>query len=118
MEVGVVGPISTKLPIGQQYPYYTIWEQNNVVYIHIYEVRAIFLLFCYHLDTESESCEIKMSIYQPIYNRKRYPRICENYIHTLQDGRRIMWCFFIFMELELFSYYFVITKTLNWSNRR
>ena len=27
-----------------------------------------------------------------------------------------MWKFFIFMELELFSYYFMITKTLNLSN--
>ena len=30
--------------------------------IHIYGDRAIFLLLCDHQDTESEACEIEMSI--------------------------------------------------------
>ena len=34
--------------MGQRYPYYTIWEKNTVVIIHIYGARAIFLLFCDH----------------------------------------------------------------------
>ena len=40
--------------MGQWYPYYTIWEKIIVVNLHIYEARAIILLFCDHLGTESE----------------------------------------------------------------
>ena len=39
-----------------------------MVIIHNYGARSISLLFCDHQDTESESCEIEMSIYQPIFN--------------------------------------------------
>ena len=38
--------------------------------LHIYGARYIFLFF-YHQDTESELCEIEMSIYQPIYNNEK-----------------------------------------------
>ena len=38
--------------------------------LHIHGARAIFLLFCDHQDTESESCEIDMSISQPIFTHK------------------------------------------------
>ena len=37
-------------------------------------------------------------------------------IHTLQNGRKILWKFFIFMEIEPFSYSFMMTKTPNLSN--
>ena len=50
IEIGVVGPISThkifKCLMVKLYPYSTIWEQNIVVFLHIYVVRANFLLFC------------------------------------------------------------------------
>ena len=62
MEIGVAGPILTQKningSIGQQYSYSTIWEKNIVAIIRIYGARAIFLLFCYHQDTESKSSEI------------------------------------------------------------
>ena len=39
--------------MSQLYPYYTRWEGNVVLIIHIYGARAIFLLFCDRQDTES-----------------------------------------------------------------
>ena len=62
MEIAVAGPIFTQIiiqgSVGQQYPYYTIWENNIVVILHIYESVAIFLIFCDHKYTESDSCEM------------------------------------------------------------
>ena len=62
-DIGNVGvqsfPIGPIWPIGQLYPYSTIWEKNVVVILHIYGEIAIFLLFCDHQDTESESPSIK-----------------------------------------------------------
>ena len=54
----------------QRYTYYKKWEQNIVSIIHIYGARAIFLLFCDHQDTESESREVEMRISQPIFTHK------------------------------------------------
>ena len=48
---------------------------NIVVILHIYGTIAIFLLFCDHQDTESESCEIYISIYQSISTHKKYQRL-------------------------------------------
>ena len=42
--------------------------------------------------------------------------LCDNNIYTIRDGQKILWQFFIFTELELFFYYYVINKTLNLSN--
>ena len=39
-------------------------------------------------------------------------------IYTPQDGRKILWQFFIFMKLYPFLYYFLITKTLNLSHNK
>ena len=44
--------------MGQQYPYYTIWEEKIVVILHIYGVRANFLLIYDNQDSESESQEM------------------------------------------------------------
>ena len=58
MEIGIAGPIFTskniKCLMGQQYPYSASLEENIVVFIHIYGIRAILLLFCDHQDTESK----------------------------------------------------------------
>ena len=60
-----------------------------------------------------------MSIHQPIFSHKKISKyLCDNNIHTIQDGRKILSQLFIFMELEQFSYYFVSTKTLSWSNEK
>ena len=65
-------------------------------------------------DTESELCEITIGVAGPIFTHKKIPKaLWDNYIHTLLDWRKMLWQFFIFVELELFSYFFVITKTLN-----
>ena len=54
--------------------------------IYIYGARAIFLLFCDHQDTESESHEIEISIYQPIFTQKYSTNaLWDNIAYTLQD---------------------------------
>ena len=58
-----------------------------------------------------------MIIYQLIFTHKNISKaLWYNDIHTLQNGRNILWQLFIFIELELFFYYFMMTKTLNLSN--
>ena len=52
------------------YTSYTIWEKHIVVVLHIYRARAILILFCDHQDTESEWCEIEISVSQPIFAQK------------------------------------------------
>ena len=73
--------------MGGGYPYSTRCKRNFVLILHIYGARAIFLLFYYHLDTEYESCEIEMSIYQTIFRHDNIPKaLWDNNIHTLQNG--------------------------------
>ena len=52
--------------MGQQYPYSIKWVKTVVVILHIYGARAIFLLFCNHQETESESREMKIGGAGPI----------------------------------------------------
>ena len=60
--------------------------------IHSYESRAIFLLFCDHQDTESEPCEIEMSISKPIFTKKNISKdLWNNNINTIQDGIQVLW---------------------------
>ena len=75
--------------MGQKYAYHTRWEKNIVVVLHNFGARAIFLLFCDHQDTDSESCEIKMSISEPIFTHKKISKaLWDNSIHTILDGRK------------------------------
>ena len=59
---------------------------------------------------------MEIGVSQSIFTQKISKDLWENCHHTLQYGRKILWRFFIFMELELFPYYFLITKTLSQSN--
>ena len=91
MEIGIAGPIFTskniKCLMGQQYPYPTKWEKNIVVIIHIYGAIAIFLLFCVHKDTGSESCEIEISVTGPIFAQKKIVKaLWDSDIYTLKMG--------------------------------
>ena len=93
--------------------------ENIVENIHTYGGTAIFLLFCDHQDTESESNEIDMSIPQDIFTRKNISNsLWDNYINNLQDRRKMLWKSLIFLELYPYSYYFVIIKTLNQNNEK
>ena len=57
--------------------------------LHIYGARDTFHLFCDNQDTQSESCEIEMSISQPIFTHKKISKyIWYKDIHTMQDGRK------------------------------
>ena len=78
--------------MGQLHPYSTRLEHNIVVIIHIYRTRANSLLFCDHQDTVFESCEVEMSIYQPVLTNKNISKdLCNNGIYTLQNGSKILW---------------------------
>ena len=41
-----------------------------VVILHIHGAVAIFILFCDHKDTESESCEMDIGVTGPIFPKK------------------------------------------------
>ena len=100
----------------QQSQYSTGLEQHIVVIFHISGARAIFLLFCDHQDTESESCEMEISISEPIFTHKNISKaLWENGIHTILDVNLFLW-FFIFLEIEPVPYYFVFAKKLSLSN--
>ena len=86
--------------------------------VQIYEARAIFILFFNYQDTESESREIEISVYGPIFTQKKPKSIWDNDIYSTQDRRKMLWQLFIFMEVEPFLYYFMITKTLNTSHEK
>ena len=122
MEIGAAGRISTHINtrgyMGQKYPYSTIWEENIMVFLHIYRARTIFLLCCDHQDTESESREIEISIYQPIFNHK----YTKGYMGQQYPYSTIRENFFVAI-LHIYGagaifYYFVITKTPNLDNEK
>ena len=50
-------------------PSYTRGEKTLVIILRIYEDIAIFLIFCYHQYTESESREIGNDVAVPIFIR-------------------------------------------------
>ena len=95
MEIGVAGPILThkniKGTMGKEYLCSTRWGKNIVINLHNYGARSIFLLFCDHTDTESESREIEMSISQPIFNHTNKSKsLWDNAINNVQDGRKML----------------------------
>ena len=93
--------------MGQQYPYSKIWVKNIVVILHNYGARGILLIFCDLPDTESESCEIRMSIYQAIFNHKNISKaLWDNYIHTLQYRRKTVVVLHIYGTLFIFLLFF------------
>ena len=55
--------------MGKLYPYSTGWKKNIVVVLHIYGARPMSLIFFYHQDTESESCEMEIGVagFQRLY---------------------------------------------------
>ena len=63
-----------------------------MVIFHIYGAIAIFLLFYDHKDTLFTECELEMTISQLIFTNKNISKaIWDNDIHTLQNGRKILW---------------------------
>ena len=76
----------------KQHQHSTKWVNFFVASLHIYRSLDISLQCCDPQDTESESCEIKMSIHKSIFTHKKIPKdIWDNDIHSLQDRRRILW---------------------------
>ena len=71
MEIGIAGPILTKVLVGEKYPYFTRWEKNIAVILHIYGARDIVLLFCVFKYTAPESYKIEIGVSGTIFNQKR-----------------------------------------------
>ena len=118
----VSGPIfshkNVKGSIVQQYKYHISWEQNIVPIIRKNGVRAILPLFFNNYENEYEQQEMEMGVAGPIFNQKLSKALWDKYTHTPQDGSKIFWQLFIFMELDPFYYYIMITKTLNMSHKK
>ena len=58
----------------------------------IYGAWVMFLLFWYHQDTESEYWEMKIGEAGLILTQKKILKaLWDNYIYTIQDGRKIFW---------------------------
>ena len=66
-------------------------SEKSVAILHIYGARTIFLLFCYHQDTKSESRDIEICVAGPIFPQGKntkgsivkwypYPKIWANNI--------------------------------------
>ena len=69
LEIGVTGPIFTykyQRPYGTMTAIIYKMGENYCGNSLFFGARFIFLLLCVHLDTESEWCQIYISIYQPI----------------------------------------------------
>ena len=41
--------------------------------------------------------------------------LCENHIHNVKGGRKLLRRFFVFLKIEPILYYFVFTEALNLS---
>ena len=79
------------------------------------ELEQLYVLFYNNKDIESNSGDIEIGVARPIFTQIIPESLWDNNIHTLQYWRKILCQLMIFMEPELFPYYFVITKTLNFS---
>ena len=86
MKTGVPETIFThkniKVYMGQQYPQSTIWEAK-----YCGNSRAMFLLFCDHRGTESDSYNIFIRLSQPIFtSKKTLTDLWDNDAHTIKNG--------------------------------
>ena len=96
-----------------------MWELNIAAIIHIYEARANFILFCDHPDTECKSCEIEMSISQPIFTHNNISKaIWDNDIHTIQYRRKYCGSSLYLWSFRQFFDYFVINKLPSLSHEK
>ena len=74
-----------------------------MVSIHIYGARFSLILFCDNQDTESESCEIEMSNYQPIFTHEKTSKVLsDKNNHTLQDVETIVVILHVYGALVVF----------------
>ena len=89
-----------------------------MVVLHINGALVMFLLFCGHQDTESESCEMINGVAEPILTQKKTKVSKGQKYPCLTGWVKKMYHSLIFMELELFPLYIVITKTMNLSNEK
>ena len=74
IEIGVAGSIFTKKnikgPMGQGYPYPTIWEEILWPLFIFIELESFFYYFIDHIDTESESIEMEIGVAGLIFTQK------------------------------------------------
>ena len=104
--------------LGQWYSYSSIWEKNIVEVLHIYGSISVLLLFCDHQDTKSESCEIEMSISQPIFTHKNIKGFSGTLVSILYKNVENIVVSIHIYGARAISYYFVFPKTLNLSHEK
>ena len=120
MEICVAGPIlthkNTKGSMEKRYPYSTRLEENILAILHFWELEPFSYYFVFTKTLNLSNVKYIFAYihqYSPI---KIYQNIYGTTIYILYKMGEKLWQFFIFMELEPFFYYFVITKTPNLSN--
>ena len=101
--------------MGQQYPYSKIWEKILRQLSVFMELEPFFYFFMI-TKTLNLSCKKYKLVQLDQYSPRISNVLWDNNIDTPQYGRKVLWQFFMFMELEPFSYYFISTKTLNLSH--
>ena len=70
--------------------------------LHIYGSRSILLIFYYHQDSESGSCEMEMSTSQLIFTDKKISKVLwYNDIHTIKTGETNYWLLHIYGALAI-----------------
>ena len=104
--------------IAQLYTYSTIRENTIVAILHNYGAKTIFYYFVITKELNLSYVKYIVPYLYQYSPRKISKALWENYIYTLQFERKILWQFFIYMELDPFFYYFLFTKTLNLSHNK
>ena len=122
MEIGVSGPIlthkNTKGSIGKWYSYSTKWVKI-MWQLFIFMELDPFPYYFGVTKTMNLSHKKWKLVYMDQYSHIKISKaLWDNNTHTLHYGRKILWQLFIFMLLETFFYYFMITKTLNLSHKK
>ena len=99
--------------------------KNVVVIIHIYGDFSIILIFCYHQDTESESCDIELGVAGPILKQKKYQSLYGTTISILYnkgekccDNSSYLWSYSHFLTIWLPQRHLMrVTRNVNWCNQ-
>ena len=83
------------------------------VVLHIYEARSIFLLFCNHQDTASKSQTFDTGVAGLILTLLKYPMLFWTMISIHKNMGGNLWHLFVFIDIEQFLYYILLSKSLN-----
>ena len=89
---------------GTSHTYSKGWVDFVLVILHFFGDLAIFLLFCNHQNTKSESRDMEIGVSGPIFTHKNIKGSLVQWNTYKKNWKKILWQFFIFMELDPFFY--------------